>query len=303
MMQHFHRMAFGSDGKDSSARAAFTLIEVLVVVAIIALLISILIPVLAHARDLSRKSVCATQLKEYLNATNSYLAVNNDTLPGPIHAAVELDTFKKVARNDHEDWHLPSFLRRYFTDTSAGGKRTDEVGRCPTALEISRNYLENEFGDTDFRRPFTYAVNNWNQDYSTQIEYGTNPAWYFGYPDEFWQNDRPPFKRQNPAAITNAADRKLVLQAFPKKIGAVKHPSLEWAYGDAFRYPEDARLPTTLEHPPGQWWVGTYQFSFVHRDEIPLIPKKPYHFGGINVAMFDGHAEFQREWRGTVNPQ
>jgi len=31
------------------------------------------------------------------------------------------------------------------------------------------------------------------------------------------------------------------------------------------------------------------------------IPTSPYHDKGINVALFDGHIEYQRPWRGSVN--
>ncbi|MEP0843010.1 MAG: prepilin-type N-terminal cleavage/methylation domain-containing protein [Phycisphaerae bacterium] len=58
------------------ARRGFTLIEVLVVVAIIALLIAILIPTLARARDVARRSVCAGRLHNMGVAVYQY-AVNN----------------------------------------------------------------------------------------------------------------------------------------------------------------------------------------------------------------------------------
>ncbi|MGQ9649725.1 MAG: type II secretion system protein [Phycisphaerae bacterium] len=48
------------------ARAGFTLIEVLVVVAIIALLVAILIPSLINARNLAQRSVCASNLRQGL---------------------------------------------------------------------------------------------------------------------------------------------------------------------------------------------------------------------------------------------
>ncbi len=54
----------------------FTLIEVLVVVAIIALLISILLPSLAQAREMSRRTVCATRLHNMGVAVNTYADAN-----------------------------------------------------------------------------------------------------------------------------------------------------------------------------------------------------------------------------------
>ncbi len=51
----------------SARRAAFTLIEVLVVVAIIALLVAILLPSLALVRERARTTVCASGMKQALN--------------------------------------------------------------------------------------------------------------------------------------------------------------------------------------------------------------------------------------------
>ncbi|HYE01817.1 MAG TPA: prepilin-type N-terminal cleavage/methylation domain-containing protein [Phycisphaerales bacterium] len=53
-------------------RGAFTLIELLLVVAIIALLVSILLPVLAHARASSQATVCAANLGQLGKAVNLY---------------------------------------------------------------------------------------------------------------------------------------------------------------------------------------------------------------------------------------
>lgn len=60
----------------SSARA-FTLIEVLVVVAIIALLVSVLLPALANARQAARRTMCLTNIRSLETAHWLYMTANN----------------------------------------------------------------------------------------------------------------------------------------------------------------------------------------------------------------------------------
>ena len=57
---------------------AFTLIEVLVVVAIIALLVSILLPSLANAREQARVAVCLSNLRQLSNASNAYMQTERE---------------------------------------------------------------------------------------------------------------------------------------------------------------------------------------------------------------------------------
>jgi prepilin-type N-terminal cleavage/methylation domain-containing protein len=62
-------------------RKAFTLVELLVVVAIIALLISILAPSLKMAKELAKQAVCGTRLRGAASAATLYAAANRDGLP------------------------------------------------------------------------------------------------------------------------------------------------------------------------------------------------------------------------------
>ena len=60
---------------------AFTLIELLVVVAIIALLVSILMPTLAHAKELARRVACLSNLKNMAIGAHEYLAEYGGSYP------------------------------------------------------------------------------------------------------------------------------------------------------------------------------------------------------------------------------
>ena len=67
----------------------FTLVELLVVIAIIALLIAILLPSLARARELAKRTVCGTQLKAVGGAATMYANDNAGSWMIPPHKSVK----------------------------------------------------------------------------------------------------------------------------------------------------------------------------------------------------------------------
>ena len=63
--------------RGSHCAKAFTLIEVLMVIAIISLLVAILLPALSAARSASKKVACQTNLRQLATAWHSYLDAND----------------------------------------------------------------------------------------------------------------------------------------------------------------------------------------------------------------------------------
>ena len=60
---------------------AFTLVEILVVVAIMGVLLGILLPALSRAREQARNMICQSHLKGYGHVMGIYLSDNNQCFP------------------------------------------------------------------------------------------------------------------------------------------------------------------------------------------------------------------------------
>lgn len=64
-----------------SGNKAFTLVELLIVIAIIALLLDMLIPALRGARDAARRAVCANNIRQNVLSLLIYASENENELP------------------------------------------------------------------------------------------------------------------------------------------------------------------------------------------------------------------------------
>ena len=120
----------------TSRLRGFTLIELLVVVAIIALLIAILLPSLGKARELARRTTCASNLSSQGKGFATYATEFDDSVPQfsnntsnwlhdePMEVADAL--FKGAGSSNANNLNSAS-IRRYFYCPSNGTGNVDEA--------------------------------------------------------------------------------------------------------------------------------------------------------------------------------
>jgi len=120
-----------------ASRRAFTLIELLVVVAIIAVLIAILLPSLSRARESTKKTVCAANLKAQGTGMSVYAASFGDSLPifynnGCVWPCDEDNQFANPLLD----------INQQQASTMAGSDRADSLRRmfyCPSNQTYSES--------------------------------------------------------------------------------------------------------------------------------------------------------------------
>jgi prepilin-type N-terminal cleavage/methylation domain-containing protein len=170
------------NGGGRPAKPAFTLIEVLVVVAIIALLISILLPSLKLAREEAKKIACASNLKQAGIASTAYLHVFRNRFPWapPTPTRPRSHYFGgSVCKGDggtiwdtyYPKGSLPAGqrpLNKYLLSRSLGSQSdTDvEVLRCPNDDGVRSR---TNFAIEPSRNPAHHVIGT---------SYGANVTWY-----------------------------------------------------------------------------------------------------------------------------
>ncbi len=103
-----------SRGRVSCSCHAFTLIEVLVVVAIIALLLSILIPSLSRAREHTRRVACQSNMHQHLYAINMYAQDSKGNYPR--------NPSQHTKGNGASSWWIDTVVATYDGPYGSGGR-------------------------------------------------------------------------------------------------------------------------------------------------------------------------------------
>ncbi len=116
----------------------FTLIELLVVIAIIALLIAILLPSLSRARELSKRLVCASNIKGIGTSCKIYANDNSEKwpVPGFRRQAIQTGIVYTLAENGFGDDGQVGFLRLDQSTSETAG--LTQVGS--TQVSVTRAF-------------------------------------------------------------------------------------------------------------------------------------------------------------------
>jgi prepilin-type N-terminal cleavage/methylation domain-containing protein/prepilin-type processing-associated H-X9-DG protein len=148
-------LATPSPGPDSRRRA-FTLVELLVVIAVIAVLIGILLPVLAGAREAGKQVTCASNLQQLATAFMQYTANNRGRFPRSAPQCT-LSPFTPAAH----DWVYWNYARDIRQSALAPYIRTLSPALlvCPTDPGTRLRNLGGAATEGLYR--FTYAMNEY----------------------------------------------------------------------------------------------------------------------------------------------
>lgn len=178
---------------------AFTLVELLVVVAIIALLVSILLPTLNKAKEQTSRVICASNLRNCGTALHLYTASNNGYFPPHYDDWVDPHMYCRQGVYD-----LREYIRPYVGDFN--------LWKC-AALTMTAS-----IGDSDNTRDYCYGTYRYypGRKYPQFADPGIDPDQY--------NNPQPqPNRYEN---VDNAASRVMVQDAFVD----------DWMYSENVRF-------------------------------------------------------------------
>jgi prepilin-type N-terminal cleavage/methylation domain-containing protein/prepilin-type processing-associated H-X9-DG protein len=247
----------------------FTLIELLVVIAIIALLISILLPSLSRARELSKRLVCAANIKGIGTSMKIYANDNAELWAIPGFSKTGIGTNKQVHYVSNQqgtsggvgDVGLGDLRKKQtFKDSAAG--RSDGS----TQMSVTRSFwMLVRSGDTTVKQ-FICPSSGDQPDETEEIDLYYDFESYdnvsYGYLVPFGPRDTQP---------REGVDNRL-------PISADKGP-----YYYRKQNPTEFNSGVNPDSPPREWRFGN----------------SPNHGGlgsgeGQNVLFADGHASFQK---------
>lgn len=246
----------------SSKFSAFTLIELLVVIAIISIIAAILFPVFAQAREKSRQSVCASNVRQISLAILQYVQDNDEVVP-PVEYTTDWD--KDNPPYDYFTWAI--LVQPYINNWN--------VFRCPDSEINPMGVWDPPNLAQEHVLQYTIAY-GYNYNYLNPWEPCDPNTELMDYYD-LYINGGPPIalsRIQEPANTVLIADSKLQVPGQTSTVDA----------------------PTVMDPPVAcgvatqGWGIGSFGDSGALVTSTGTFD--PRHNGGGTVAFCDGHVKW-----------
>lgn len=244
--------------------SAFTLIELLIVIAIIAILAAILFPVFAQAREKARQTSCLSNLKQEGLAMLMYVQDNDETYP--LHESVGPDGFFYI-------WSSTYTLQPYQKNKQVLRCNSDSLtDPTPESVDIY-----------DGRKPvaMSYMVNGFTPDWSGPLFGIEKPRGLITRSPEYMGN-----LYQGPtrlAAVSAPADVVLMVEGLKEYYGDIMGCGA-WLNNEN----DYCSIGTGVEY---LWEINFFVLS-VPGDAHYRAWRK--HNGSTNVMFSDGHVKAMR---------
>ena len=254
---------------------AFTLVELLVVVAIIALLVSILLPALGKAREAAKSIVCSTQEKNVFMAMLMY--VNDFDMFFPAQNGEQWYSLAEIRSGNGnvelDENNTDAYWGLAYKDY--GGEK--ELFRCPSKKYNSAYMYVN---DNNEKEAYDYA------------DYGLNGYICWKLPEKAGESIFSPGQGRRKFEEFKIASDTIVFHDhmestmdFNASTGGAKYNDSYW------------RRPSE----PENIWQWKYLAS-IYPMYRPLIRECWRHDGSSNIAWLDGHVSNLKETTGEDVP-
>ncbi len=258
-------------------KKAFTIIELLTVIAILALLMAILFPTLSKARQQAKMSACLSTLKGLGTGTTVYLNENRDTFY-PVRLDTVVPSFDPRYRPFVNEFGRERPRWQWFIQTGSGPvidpSKFKAMGLYPFGDDTGRGAIDtmsmtnNVFTCPSLDDPL----------YQKNIRDGA-----FGYNYQYLGNTR---KDRRPDRWDNFA---VGLHQLPAASSTVL---IADSRGGGFRHgPQSFALDPprlAVERNAQRFWPDVYD---VQEANYQYSPAEPRHDGKANVVFVDAHAE------------